>query len=71
MDKDPTQLAMRSVTVKHPYGTIKSWMGATRFKMRRLKNVVTEMALHVLAFNMTRVIKIMGTLALVATMKAQ
>ena len=45
-------------------------MGATHFKMRRLKNVATEMALHVLAYNMTRVIKIIGIPALVATMKA-
>ncbi|QBY00214.1 IS1182 family transposase [Rhodophyticola sp. CCM32] len=70
LDKDPTQLAVRSMTVEHPYGTIKSWMGATHFKMRRLKNVATEMALHVLAYNMTRVIKIMGIPALIAVMKA-
>lgn len=70
LDKDPTQLAVRSMTVEHPYGTIKSWMGATHFKMRRLKNVATEMALHVLAYNMTRVINIIGIPALVAAMKA-
>ena len=70
LDEDPTQLAVRSMTVEHPYGTIKSWMGATHFKMRRLKNVATEMALHVLAYNMTRVMKIMGIPALVAAMRA-
>jgi transposase len=70
LDNDPTQLAVRSMTVEHPYGTIKSWMGATHFKMRRLKNVATEMALHVLAYNMTRVMKIIGIPALVAAMKA-
>ena len=70
LDKDPAQLAVRSKTVEHPYGTIKSWMGATHFKMRRLKNVATEMALHVLAYNMTRVMKIMGIPALIAAMKA-
>lgn len=70
LDKDPTQIAARSMTVEHPYDTIKSWMGATHFKMRRLTNVATEMALHVLTYNMTRVIKIMGIPALVATMKA-
>ncbi len=70
LDKDPTQLALRSMTVEHPYGTIKSWMGATHFKMRRLKNVATEMALHILAYNMTRVMKIMGIPALVAAMTA-
>lgn len=68
LDNDPTQLAVRSMTVEHPYGTIKSWMGATHFKMRRLKNVSTEMALHVLAYNMTRVMKIIGTPALIAAM---
>jgi hypothetical protein len=70
LDKDPTQLAVRSMTVEHPFGTIKSWMGATHFKMRRLKNVATEMALHVRACNMTRVMKIAGIPALVAAMKA-
>ena len=70
LDKDPTQLAVRSMTVEHPYGTIKSWMGATHFKMRKLKNVATEMALHVLAYNMTRVMKIIGIPALVAAMRA-
>ena len=70
LDKDPTQLAVRSMTVEHPYGTIKSWMGATHFKMRRLKNGATDLALHVCAYNMTRVMKIMGNPALVAALKA-
>ena len=70
LDADPAQLAVRSMTVEHPYGTIKSWMGATHFKMRRLKNVATEMALHVLAYNMTRVMNIMGIPAMIAAMKA-
>jgi hypothetical protein len=70
LDADPAQLAVRSMTVEHPYGTIKSWMGATHFKMRRLKNVATEMALHVLAYNMTRVMNMMGIPAMIAAMKA-
>lgn len=70
LDADPAQLAVRSMTVEHPYGTIKSWMGATHFTMRRLKNVATEMALHVLAYNMTRVLKIMGVPAIIAAMNA-
>jgi len=70
LDADPDQLAVRSMTVEHPYGTIKSWMGATHFKMRRLKNVGTEMALHVLANNMTRVMNLMGIPAMIAAMKA-
>jgi hypothetical protein len=47
-------------TVEHPFGTIKSWMGATHFQMKTLKTVGTEMALHVLAYNMKRVIRILG-----------
>jgi transposase len=70
LDEDPAQLAVRSMTVEHPYGTIKSWMGATHFKMRTLKNVATEMALHVLAYNMTRVMNVIGIPAMIAAMKA-
>jgi hypothetical protein len=45
-------------------------MGATHFKMRPLKNVATEMALHVLAYNMTRVMNMIGPPAMIAAMKA-
>lgn len=70
LDDDPSKLAVRSMTVEHPFGTIKSWMGATHFKMRRLKNVATEMALHVLAYNMRRVIEIIGVPTMIAAIKA-
>jgi transposase len=70
IDDDPSKLALRSMTVEHPYGTIKSWMGATHFKMKTLKNVATEMALHVLAYNMTRVMNIIGIPALIKAMQA-
>ena len=70
LDDNPSKLAVRSMTVEHPFGTIKSWMGATHFKMRTLKNVATEMALHVLAYNMTRVMKIIGIPALIVAMRA-
>lgn len=70
IDDDPSKLALRSMTVEHPYGTIKAWMGNTHFKMRRLKNVATEMALHVLAYNMTRVMNIIGVPALINAIKA-
>ncbi len=56
------------MTVEHPFGTMKSWMGATHFQMRRLKNVRTEMALHVLAYNMKRVIQILGIPTLLTAM---
>ncbi len=70
LDDDPSKLAVRSMTVEHPFGTIKSWMGATHFKMRSLKNVATEMALNVLAYNMMRVMKIIGIPAMIEAMRA-
>jgi predicted RecB family nuclease len=70
LDEDPSKLALRSMTVEHTFGTIKAWMGATRFRMRRLKNVATEMALHVLAHNIRRVVEIIGISALLAALRA-
>ena len=61
----------RRETVEHPFGTIKMWMGATHFLMKRLKNVRTEMALHVLAYNLKRVMSIMGIGPLMAAIRAQ
>lgn len=63
-------MKVRRSTVEHPYGTIKSWMGATHFQMKTLKRVSAEMSLHVLAYNMKRVINIMGTKQLIAAMQA-
>jgi hypothetical protein len=60
----------RRETVEHPFGTIKSWMGYTHFQMKTLKHVATEMALHVLAYNLKRVITIMGIGSLMAAIKA-
>ena len=57
-------------TVEHPFGTIKARMGATHFLMKTLPRVAAEMALHVLAYNMTRVMNIMGTKPLIAAMRA-
>src|SRR5260370_9118110 len=60
LDQNPEKMRIRRQTVEHPFGTIKSWMGSTHFLMKRLKNVRTEMALHVLAYNMKRVMRILG-----------
>ena len=49
LDEHPERMYIRLNTVEHPFGTIKSWMGATHFQMKTLKKVGTEMALHVLA----------------------
>jgi hypothetical protein len=63
-------MRLRRETVEHPFGTIKMRMGATHFLMKRLKNVRTEMALSVLAYNLTRVINIVGLRPLMAAIKA-
>jgi hypothetical protein len=60
LDDDPNRMSLRCQTVEHPFGAIKAWMGATHFKMKTLKHVATEMALHVLAYNLKRVIAILG-----------
>jgi hypothetical protein len=57
-------------TVEHPFGTIKSWMGATHFQMKTLKHVSTEMALHVLAYNMKRLMRILGVAGLMEAIRA-
>ena len=60
LDQVPQAMALRRKTVEHPFGTIKAWMGATHFLTRTLKRVSTEMSLQVLAYNMKRVIAILG-----------
>jgi transposase len=70
LDDDPSKIPLRSKTVEHPFGTIKTWMGATHFKMKTMKHVATEMALHVLAYNMLRVMAILGVPRLVRVMRA-
>ena len=65
MLNNPTMMQLRKQTVEHPFGTIKSWMGMTHFKTKRLRNVSSEMSLHVLAYNMTRMINIIGVKPLI------
>ncbi len=70
LDKNPQAMRQRRETVEHPFGTLKMRMGATHFLMKRLPKVATEMALHVLAYNLTRVMNIMGCPPLLAAMRA-
>ena len=60
LDLDPEKMAVRRCTAEHPFGTLKAWMGATHFLTRTMGRVSAEMSLHVLAYNMKRMIKIMG-----------
>jgi transposase len=66
----PNAMSLRQSTVEHPYGTIKSRMGATHFQTKTLKNVRTEMSLHVLTYNLTRMINIFGVKTLQIAMQA-
>ena len=70
LDKQPDSMRVRRATVEHPFGTIKSWMGATHFQMKTLPRVSTEMSLHVLAYNMKRAINLLGTERIIATIRA-
>jgi hypothetical protein len=66
----PDTMLVRKSTVEHPFGTIKAWMGATHFLTRTNNHVSTEMSLHVLAYNLKRVMKIMGVMSLMQAMRA-
>ena len=68
LSSQPESMLIRKQTVEHPYGTIKCWMGATHFLTRRIKNVSTEMSLHVLAYNLKRMMSIFGEAELIAAM---
>ena len=70
LDEHPEKMRQRRETVEHPFGTIKYWMGYTHFQMKTLKRVGTEMALHVLAYNLKRVINIIGIAPLIAAIRA-
>ena len=70
LDENPQAMRQRRVTAEHPFATLKMRMGATHFLMKRLPKVATEMALHVLAYNLTRVMNIFGVRPLLAAMRA-
>ena len=70
LDHHPERMAVRRSTAEHPFGTIKCWMGATHFLMKRLPKVATEMALNVLAYNMKRVMAILGVAGLLEALAA-
>jgi Transposase DDE domain len=70
LDANPQAMRQRRETAEHPFATLKMRMGATHFLMKRLPKVATEMALHVLAYNLTRVMNIVGVQPLLALMRA-
>ena len=70
LDLKPGAMRQRREVVEHPFGTIKMRMGATHFLMKTLPKVASEMALHVLAYNLTRVLNILGIQPLMAALRA-
>jgi transposase len=70
LDHNPAAMGVRRQTVEHPFGTIKCWMGWTHFLTKRLPKVATEMALNVLAYNMKRVMAIIGVTGLLEALAA-
>jgi hypothetical protein len=67
LDRKPDAMRIRRRTIEHVFGTLKHWMGSSHFLMKTLDHVRTEMILHVLAYNLKRVISILG---IAKTMKA-
>src|SRR5579863_3065870 len=66
LDANPGAMRQRRETVEHPFGTMKARMGATHFLTKTLPKVAAEMALSVLAYNLTRVMNIVGIKPLIA-----
>ena len=70
VDRMRNCMRIRGGTVEHPFGTIKSWLGPTHFQMKSLKHVGTEMSLHVLAYNLKRMLQIFGAAPLMEAIRA-
>ncbi len=70
LERNPQLMRVRRSTVEHPFGTLKAWMGSTHFQTKTLPRVNTEMSLHVLAYNLRRVINLLGTKPLIEAMRA-
>jgi len=70
LERMPDAARIRRQTAEHVFGTLKSWMGATHFLMKRLPNVQTEMSLHVLAYNLKRAMQIFGVVPLMRAIRA-
>jgi hypothetical protein len=69
LDGNPEAMTLRRSTVEHVFGTLKHWMGSTHFLMKTLKHVGTEMSLHVLAYNLKRVMSVMGIAQMMQAMR--
>jgi hypothetical protein len=70
LDRMPEPVGVRRQTVEHPFGTLKAWMGTAHFLTRTLDKVRTEMSLHVLAYNLKRMITNFGVGPLIAVIRS-
>ncbi len=70
LDQHPEMMRLRRQTAEHPFGTIKGWAGPQHFKMKTLKHVNTELSLHVLAYNLKRLINVFGVPKFIQQMQA-
>ena len=70
LDEHPEKMRVRRETVEHPFATLKERMGATHFLTKTLPKVAAEMALSILAYNLTRVMNIVGVKPLIAAIAA-
>jgi hypothetical protein len=70
LEQNPDAMRIRRSSVEHPYGTIKSWMGSTHFLTKGLERVKTEMSLHVLAYNLKRLMTVLGIANMMEAIRA-
>jgi len=70
LERSPHAMRIRRCSVEHPFGTIKSWMGATHFMTKGLERVKTEMSLHVLAYNVKRLMSLLGVAGMMEAIRA-
>jgi transposase len=71
LDRQPEMMRVRRETLEHPFGTLKHWMGSTHFLTKTLPRVSTEMSVHVLAYNLKRVMHILGMKALMTALMSK
>ncbi|CAO3309802.1 IS1182 family transposase [Pseudomonas alloputida] len=69
LEHDPGKMKVRRQTVEHPFGTLKYWMGSTYFLTKTLPRVSTEMSFHVLAYNLKRMMSILGMAGLIEAIR--
>ena len=69
LGRDPDYMTLRRCTVEHPFSTIKAWMGGTHFLTCRLKNVRSEIALNVLAYNIKQMVALLGVKGLMRALQ--